>query len=115
MSTSYFALSTDGEHKWGVTISIPQSLWDSNGWTLVVRFSDPKFFGTFQLFNAQFANVFTEQSGVEIIIHPKEQKDQSEYYVTFLADKLTSSEKRKNTLNRCDFAAIQFPTHQNLF
>ena len=55
-----------------MTVHVPEGYWDANGFSVLLRFNSPQVeSGNFQLWNANFHNIFRKSTGLEILIHPK--------------------------------------------
>jgi len=84
-------------------ISIPPAQYDSNGWTVLLRFNiaPENFQGNFQIWNADFFNIYRKVAAVEILIHQTNSfhSDESDpYSFVLVAERLSSSIERKLTL-----------------
>merc|ERR1712050_270466 len=79
-----------------LTISVPEEQWDSNGWSVLLRFNSARVNnGNFQLWNAKFFNFFRKKSGLEVLIHQKHRtandlKDPHSFVI--VAERLASSD-----------------------
>jgi len=53
-------------------IHIPEQYWGASGWSLIIRFNGAHMqSGSFQLWNANFFNIYRKANGLEIHIHQK--------------------------------------------
>jgi len=56
---------------WSSKISVPADQYDDDGWAVLLRFNvgPSDFQANFQLWNADFFNVYRKETGVEILVH----------------------------------------------
>jgi hypothetical protein len=79
-------------------INIPPKYWRQEGWSLILRFNGAhKNSGTFQVWNAQFFNIYRKPDGLEIHLQMKwwtaDIDDQHSF--TIVSDHLNLGDKRK--------------------
>jgi len=87
-------------HGFVAQVSLPAEEFDGNGWSVLLRFNiaPENFQANFQLWNADFFNVYRKDSVVEILIHQTRRTGHSDTTdpnsFVIVAERLSSSVKR---------------------
>jgi len=81
-------------------ISIPPGHYDGNGWSVLLRWNiaPENFQGNFQIWNADFFNIYRKTSAVEIVIHQTHSyhTDPTDpYSFVLIGERLSSGVQRK--------------------